>query len=147
MVSFSFLSILSLAKAGLFCYPGSTLRIQNSAVFLSLMRGQQSLYNSLFPQAVLSELKNKSKRNVYLVERDDKLACRYYFHANIRRARYDDCLVELSAEFDLTHNVIMQRLQLRLDFLKKLVKDQTPLTVLKKKYPFYNWNVNYKLAV
>jgi len=104
-----------------------------------MIRGQKALYNSIFPSSITSEPANKSKRNTYIEERNDAMACRYYYHAQIRRLRYDDCLIELNKEFFLSPNVIMQNLMERTDFIKKLVEQKTTASMLRKWYPHFNW--------
>lgn len=106
-----------------------------------MMRGQNALYNSIFPSSIASETENKGKRNVAIDDRDDAMACRYYYYANILRRRYDDCLIELYREFFLRPNVITQRLMTRTDFLKQMVKDNVTVADLKKKYPQWVWTV------
>lgn len=105
-----------------------------------MMRGQQALYNSLFPSSITSEIENKGKRNVAIDDRDDAMACRYYYYVQIRRLRYDDCLVELYKEFFITPNVITQRLAKRTDLIKELIKTNAACSDLKKKYPQWVWS-------
>jgi hypothetical protein len=105
------------------------------------MRGKTTLYNDLIPSSIPDTLGEKSQRNTFLDRRDDKLAHRYYYHAHLIRRRYDDCLSELHLEFDLTPNVIVQRLSSRVDMIKALVNQETTPSELRKKYPFYNWAV------
>ncbi len=104
------------------------------------MRGQQSLYNDLFPSSVTTNPERFGKRNAFMNERDEALACRYYFHAEIKRRRYDDALLELEKEFFLTSAYIMQRLALSTSYIKELVAEKTNTNSLKAKYNFYNWN-------
>ena len=104
-----------------------------------MMRGQKAIYNTLFPSSVTSETENKGKRNVAIDDRDDAMACRYYYHAQICRRRYDDCLIHLYQEFFITPNVITQRLAKRTDLIKELVKANTTSAELRKKYPQWAW--------
>lgn len=71
--------------------------------------------------------------------RDEALACRYYYHAEIKRLRYDDCLGELEKEFFITASVIMLRLTISHSYLKGLVNEKATVNKLKKKYPFFSW--------
>lgn len=105
------------------------------------MRGQQALYNDIFPSAIPENLGRKSKRNQFIDERDTALAHRFYYHANLLRSRYDDCLFALHVEFYLTPDVIVQRLGLKQELLKQLVADHASPQELKKKYPHFNWSV------
>jgi hypothetical protein len=104
------------------------------------MRGKNTLYNDIIPSSI-QERGRKSHRNTFLEERDDALAHRYYFYAYLCRCRYDDCLVNLSREFFLSHNVIIQRLNKRTDLIKELVGANTNQTELKRMYGHLNWLV------
>lgn len=101
-------------------------------------RGKQKLYNNIIPQS-LPKNGEEGKRNTALEERRDAMAHRYYFHANICRLRYDDCLMALSNEFFLQPNTIYKELELRLDLINQLVNTQTTTAELRKKYTFFNW--------
>lgn len=105
-----------------------------------MQRGQYSLFTSVFPSAVESNPDNKGRRNVFLDKRDEALISRYYFYAQVKRKRYDDCLVELEKEFFITAGVITQRIDLGLDVLKDLVDKNVKVVYLKRKYPNWNWN-------
>jgi len=104
------------------------------------MRGKNSLYNDIIPSSI-AELGKKSRRNTFLEERDDALAYRYNYHAHLCRLRYDDCLVGLSAEFFLSHNIIIQRLSRRTDLLKSLVSANMQAGELRRLYPYYAWKI------
>lgn len=103
------------------------------------MRGKNALYHDIIPSSI-EELGKKSQRNTFLEERDDALAYRYYFHANLCRCRYDDSLLNLSREFFLSHNVIIQRLSGRTSLLKSLVAANVQPSELRKLYPHFNWS-------
>ena len=103
------------------------------------MRGQHTLYSSIFPSAVVVEAPRKGQRNVHIDKRDEALACRYYYHAQILRRRYDDCLQHLELEFFITPSVIIQRLNDKQSLLKELVSKKTTVAELKKQYPYYVW--------
>jgi len=102
-------------------------------------RGQQNLYNQLFPSAIKPEPSSKSKRNTYLEDRNDALACRYFYLAHIQRKRYDDCLVQLSKEYFLTTGVIIQCLTARQSYIKNLINTGCTVLELRKKYPHILW--------
>lgn len=104
------------------------------------MRGQQSLYSSLFPSAVSGDPNNKGRRNVLMELRDEALCSRYYYHAEIKRTRYDDCLLALEKEFFITAGVAMQRLEKNLVTLKEITIRKPPIAYFKEKYPSFNWN-------
>lgn len=105
-----------------------------------MMRGHKALYTSVFPSSISVDSNQKGKRNSYIEERNDAMACRYYYHAQIRRIRYDDCLNLLNKEFFLSPNVIMQNLMHRQAYIKKLTEDKITPSQLKKLYPHFVWN-------
>lgn len=105
-----------------------------------LMRGQQSLFDNVFPSSVASNPDNQGRRNTLIDKRDECLVYRYYFHAEIKRKRYDDCLADLEKEFFITAGVITQRITLNLDLLKKVTDKKANLLSLKRKFPHWNWN-------
>ena len=109
------------------------------------MTGSQTLYTGLFPSAIPENPGEKGKRNAFIERRHDAMASRFYFHAQLRRLRYDDCICELSDEFHLSHNVVTLNLRKRIDFIKKLVEEKATVTDLQRDFPYFNWN--YKLAV
>jgi hypothetical protein len=103
-----------------------------------MIRGTQSVL-SLFPTSIDTKTEQKGHRNVHIDRRDEVLTTRFYYYYQIRRMRYDDALVELETEFFITPNVILQRIGLKGDLMKQLVKNETKVTTLRKKYPFFNW--------
>lgn len=103
------------------------------------MRGQKALYEDLIPSS-LETVGQKSQRNTFLDDRDEAMAHRYFFHTHICRKRYDDCLLELSREFYLSHNVITQRLLKKADLIKSLIQEDVPAQELRKKYPHFVWS-------
>lgn len=108
-----------------------------------MLRGQQSLYNSLFPSSVTVSADNKGKRNVFIDERNEAIACRYYFYAEVKRLRFDDCLLKLQIEFYLSPTVVSQILTQKLGFIKDLVnrsKEGSIQAVFKKRYAHLKWD-------
>lgn len=65
---------------------------------------------------------------------------RYYYHAHICRKRFDDCLLDLSREFFLSHNVITQRLLKKDEDIKCLILEDVQPQDLRRKYPYFVWN-------
>jgi hypothetical protein len=105
-----------------------------------MARGQNSLFNSIFPSSVPFNPNNQGKRNVLIEQRDEAMLSRYYYHAEIKRTRYDDCLTALEKEFFITAGVITQRITLNVETLKKLVSIKATGNQLKKRYPHFDWN-------
>lgn len=81
----------------------------------------------------------KNKRSECIATRRNKMVCRYYFHAEIRRLRYDDCLMNLHREFDLMPDTIVKELQKNTDYLYELKQHKTTTSELRKLYPYFNW--------
>ncbi|MBY0244489.1 MAG: hypothetical protein K2Q03_03440 [Sphingobacteriaceae bacterium] len=102
------------------------------------MRGQTTL-TSILPSSVTSDSQRKGQRNVLIYQRDEALAYRYYYYAEIKRLRFDDCLLKLEKEFFITANVVSRRLVNQTDVVKKLVAQKARATYFKKKYPHFSW--------
>ena len=103
------------------------------------MRGNTVL-TSMFPTSVEDRLEKKGQRSVHLERRDDALAARFYFYHHFIRKRYDDILLELEKEFFITPDVVIRRLNQRIDYLKELNQKKVKVNYLKKKFPFFTWN-------
>lgn len=106
------------------------------------MKGENILYNSVVPSSLTSIGTGgiKSQRNTYLDRRSDAMAARYYYHSNICRLRYDDCLVALSMEFFLEPDTIIGWLKKRVSLVNKMVKTQVAVAELRRSYPYYDWS-------
>ena len=104
-------------------------------------RGQQSLFTTLFPTSVTPSTDSDSKgERLFIDKRDDAIAYRYYFYVQIKRLRYDDCLLHLESDFFIGSRSIVMRLDSRKDLLKGLIKQDAKVNVLKKEFPQFNWN-------
>jgi hypothetical protein len=101
-------------------------------------RGQKSLMAIVSNEVKLTS--EKHLKGVYTDERDDALACRFFFHGHLGGKRYDICLDELRREFFISELVVSQRLMKRQAFLKQLRLDNINARDLQKRYPFFNWN-------
>lgn len=103
-----------------------------------MLRGNQALM-----AIVSNDLKLASKKHVkgcFTDERDDALACRFFYWSHLLEKRFDIALVNLSREFFLSETVIGQRLMKRQDYLKQLRIDETTRKDLQKIYPWFSWN-------
>lgn len=105
-----------------------------------MLRGQQAIYNSIFPSSVIINPENKGKRNILSDKRDEALVARYYYYAELKRNRFDDCLMALENEFFLSAGYIGELVTKNVPVLKKLIDEKPTAKQLRKKYPFYNWN-------
>ncbi|MDO3641962.1 hypothetical protein [Mucilaginibacter sp. L3T2-6] len=82
----------------------------------------------------------KHLKGCFTDDRDDALACRFFYWGHLEGKRYDICLTQLSKEFFISETVIGQRLMQRQDFLKQLRLKNTTRKELQRKYPFFSWN-------
>jgi len=98
------------------------------------MRGRQSLFTDIFPASL-----KPTKRQTLLAKRDRDMAHRYYYHVHLCRLRYDDVLMNLSDEFYLTPDFIVERLSSVSDLLKEIVAKQPSLADLRKALPHFSF--------
>lgn len=88
----------------------------------------------------LTIVSEKHVKGCFTDDRDDALACRFFYWSHLLEKRYDVALVKLSAEFFLSETVVGQRLMTRQTFIKDLRLNKTTPKELQKKYPFFNWS-------
>jgi len=102
------------------------------------VHGKQKLYDNLIssslPEAIDKPLS---------AQRDEALVHRFYFHAELERLRYDDCLLELHKTFFLSIEYLPKLLGKDENFnlLKRLTSDKPNLNDLRKRFPQFNWTV------
>jgi hypothetical protein len=103
-----------------------------------MLRGHKALMGIVSDDVqIVSE---KSIKGCFTDERNDALACRFYYYGHMLGKRYDVCLKALSKEFFISETVISQLLMKRQDYLKQLRLNNTTGKDLQKLYPFYTWN-------
>lgn len=107
-----------------------------------MVRGKRKLYTSLMESSVDAVIGSQSKRNECLEARRCKMASRYYFHAHVRRLRYDDSLLNLHKEFDLMPDTIIKELDKSYDHIKQLIDGKVTTAELRKQYPYFNWTAS-----
>ena len=100
------------------------------------IRGKKKLYGDLIPSSI-EDVRQFQKDNTGL--RDDALAARYYFHANIERYPYEDCLLMLNQAFFISPDQIIKRLNKRSEMIKKMILEKATPSDLKKSFPHYDW--------
>jgi hypothetical protein len=105
-------------------------------------RGKRKLYDQYLSSSIIEPKNQLPKKNIYLEERRDQMAHRYYYHTVLCEKRWDVVLKSLIREFNLGVNTIVKELYLRDDLLALLKDNATPPSALKKKYDFYNWTVS-----
>lgn len=104
------------------------------------MKGKHKLYTTVVPSSIATAKKPNQKRNIYIEQRHDLMACRYYYHATICRLRYDDCLLQLSREFNLGAPTIIANLKLRLYAINTMVEQEIAAKELRSRYPWLDWS-------
>lgn len=103
------------------------------------MRGQRSLYNSLFPDTV-KEIKEVSRpRNYYQPERNEAVVHRFYFYAVVNDIKYEKCLALLEKEFYLTSSRLIKVLTDSNDMLNRVSNESPSTKDLEIKFPHFTW--------
>jgi hypothetical protein len=102
-----------------------------------MLRGQKALMAIVSNDLTIAS--EKHVKGCFTDERDDALACRFFYWSRLMEKRYDVALVNLSKEFFLSETVISQRIMTRQAFLKRLREAETTVKELQKKYPFFSW--------
>ncbi|MBA3901485.1 MAG: hypothetical protein H0X62_14990 [Bacteroidetes bacterium] len=102
------------------------------------MRGQKSLFSDLFHVASVKKEKQRP-RNYFQPERNQALVHRYYYHAEINRLRYDDCLLQLEKEFYLTTPRLIVILTESSELLNEVALEKPSVKELENKFPHFTW--------
>lgn len=105
-----------------------------------ILKGERNLYTSKVSTSIPETEGRMGDPNAYKEHRLDKIVSRYYYHAVLCRLRYDDCLVQLSLEFDYTSRVLILKLNQRNALLDRLIESNTTALTLKKRYPYFDWS-------
>ena len=103
------------------------------------MRGQQSLFSKKFIKESTQQRDQQRPRNYYQPERNKALIARYYFHAEINRYRYDDCIGLLEKEFYLTSARIIHVLSNNSERINDLIREEPSHKDLAERHPHFNW--------
>lgn len=115
----------------------------------ALMRGQKSLFGDLFTGSEIVqqvEQQQQRPRNYHQPERNKALVYRYYYHAEINRKRYDDCLAELEREFYLTTPRLIVLLTECNNLLRDIITTKPTVKDMESLFPHFNWRLS-RLAV
>ncbi len=84
--------------------------------------------------------REKKGRNPELVmQRDRKLAVRFYYYALIRKLNYRDTIAALVMEFDICERVVLDRLRHNQSFVDELFARKPSITELRKRFPYLRW--------
>lgn len=103
----------------------------------SMLRGQKALMALVSND--LTIVSEKHVKGCFTDERDDALACRFFYWSYLIEKRYDAALANLSREFYLSETVIAKRLMERQQFIKQLRVDNMSRKDLKEKYPHFDF--------
>lgn len=103
------------------------------------MKGQQSLFSSIFEVETIKADEKPRPRNYYQPERNRALCYRYYYYAEIKFIRYDKCLEYLEQEFYLTEARIIDILSECSDIIKEIVADKPCIKDLQDRIPHFKW--------
>lgn len=103
------------------------------------MRGQRSLYNSLFPEKVQVQKEISRPRNYFQPERNEAVVYRFYFYAYINDLKYEQCLEKLEREFYLTSSRLIKVLTDSNDMLNRVSNESPSVKELEIKFPHFTW--------
>ncbi|MDW8420129.1 MAG: hypothetical protein RML37_12030 [Chitinophagales bacterium] len=105
------------------------------------MRGQRALFDGMFSTGA-AKTASQRPRNVLMPERNKLLLYRFYFHAQVNRLRYDDCLAQLEREFFIMSVRIVAILIKNDAQLRQIIEARPERAELEKMYPHINWKYN-----
>lgn len=103
------------------------------------MKGQQSLFSSIFEVETIRVEEKPRPRNYYMPERNLAICYRYYYYAEIKFLRYDKCLEYLEQEFYITECRIIDILSECHNSIKAIVVDKPSVKDLQEKIPHFKW--------
>lgn len=83
--------------------------------------------------------KRKGRSQELLAQRDEKLAVRFYYYAQIKGENYESTISALVGEFDICDRVVIDRLKANQEILDELFNTKPPTAQLKRKIPHFVW--------
>lgn len=95
------------------------------------MRGSQTL-NTQLPLLVEEKIPNRLRRR-------EAIASRFYYYHTIIGYRYERCLRELSIEFYLSEQTLIDILLDANSIVNKLSQEQVSVKQLEAKFPYLKW--------
>lgn len=95
---------------------------------------------NIVPSSIPKGGNRLATRKMYMEAVADKMAHRYYFLSTICRLRYDDCMIQLALEFDVSTRTVEEKLKRRVSLVEDLLQNQTTASDLRKKYPWIDWS-------
>lgn len=101
----------------------------------------RKLFESLTTEQSNSKPLQKKGRDVQLMKIRNTCICyRYYYYSKIKRLRYDDVMMLLSAEFFYSQRTIINMLAVEESQLREIFKEKKEVKELQKMYSFLSWN-------
>lgn len=88
----------------------------------------------------LTRTEVKHVKGVFTAERNYKIACRLYYHFNMKGLRYDVAIERLHNEFNLSETRLAQIVMEQAPVLKELKEGKTGAKELQRLFPYFNWN-------
>lgn len=104
-------------------------------------RGQLSIFKNLFEQTPKQTTIEQRPRNYFMPERDQLLAHRFYFYAELKFYRLDKCKKELEREFFITEARLEVVLRILVPITQKVVEQKPTIKELELKFPWMNWRI------
>ena len=99
-------------------------------------RGQTTLFDKLFTTPPPTAQEKKARQTI---RRNELLAHRYYYFAQIRLLRFDHCLLELEKENFISIETIVDILGEVRPTISGLTESKPSRKDLKLKYPWLDW--------
>jgi hypothetical protein len=105
------------------------------------MKGQHSLFSSLFDSEP-KQLKAVARpRNFFMPERNRDLIYRYYFYIEIKYMRYDKVLEILEREFYITEARLIDILNENRQAISAVIEAKPTIKDLQKLVTHFNWSL------
>lgn len=89
-----------------------------------------------------SIVKQKGRDKTLIINRNKKLCARFYYYSNLIGLRFEKVIKILTEEFDLSESRIADLISENTMHLIDLEVSQITEKQLKKKYPFFSWNLS-----
>ena len=88
-----------------------------------------------------SNNQSKGRNSDLIFQRNQKLAARFYWYSCLIGFKFSKCLGFLEKEFDLSQSRICDLLTENADLIGNYEYKKIDVTILKDKYPFFNWSL------
>lgn len=101
-------------------------------------RGQIALFDNMFKQ---QEIKPAEKKARQTYQRNELLAHRYYYYAEVKNYRYIKCLEEIAKENFLSTETVIDMLNDVRNIITLIIEKHYSTKELKQKYPWLDWSI------